>query len=143
MPKPIRASAHATGRTSIMDRLKTRRPNKDEAEDEKKTLVKETADTEKTLAAIPSKVKEMAKAENQRREDMLNTQYYLVLCFASNQQMLEFTSKAKIEDDVDREQFMDGRIIAKKLGISLADDRRVVRRINHNPRWEARVKKDM
>lgn len=60
--------------------------------------------------------RERAAKENQRFYDVTNTDYYFVVCFSNNAQLVEFCESVGLNPD---EIYMDGRQFAKKINRAL------------------------
>ena len=60
--------------------------------------------------------KEKRETEKKRFGDVIDTNYYFVVCFTSNEQMLEFCDKFGLDKDY---KYYDGRTIARKFNKAL------------------------
>lgn len=86
---------------------------------------------------IESATKSAFKAEANKLADVLDSEFYICLCFDSRAAKEQFLSQTKIAKTDDR--FVDGHEIAKRLGVELPP-RRKQHRLKTHSRWLKHVR---
>lgn len=74
-------------------------------------------DSKAEFSAIRSSFAERAREENKRRELATDSEYWICLCFQTREQKEAFLAGLKLSTDADK--YIDGRLLAVKLGIDL------------------------
>ncbi len=74
--------------------------------------------TKAELTELQSAFQKRAKREDARFLEAVDTEYWLAVCFQTREQKEEFLRKLKLSGLGDK--YLDGRRVAKKLGVSIS-----------------------
>lgn len=87
-----------------------------QCEDPQSTLEEVEAAMRQEATDLQKAFRDRAKKENQRFQDVCDTDYYMTVCFSNRAQMEEFCESVGLDAD---EIFIDGREFARKIGKAL------------------------
>jgi hypothetical protein len=103
----------------------------DDEEDDGRTGDLEV-DARADLEEVKSDFQKRSKAEEKRREQITDSEFWCCFCFETREQKEEFLLKLKLLDLGDK--YLDGIAAAKILGVKLGEPRMVWPRVRENKR---------
>lgn len=99
-------------------------------------------DAKSEMSALLKGFKDRAAREKKRMDLVLDSEYWVCLVFQTREQKEEFLTKAEIDMDVEGDRYVDGRVVAQKLGIELESPDPVYPDVHVDRSWKDLVMDD-
>lgn len=105
-------------------------------------LLTDLRDSEEGIAALGTATALQRRDEVERRRviDVTDSEYWVAVCFESRAQKEEWLRAIGIYKDADK--YIDGRVLAQKMGVNLRPDTGADRQVQVSKRWLKHVREE-